>query len=200
MTNSYAATNLLWPSGEEHRHFDWTNVWDEETQDSRYEYWEATPDNRNIVYHSGSGTGLVFTSHGELAVRQPYELSFEEEAPEGPLMSGHWVLGEYLRSDLDVDLIAWRMRSLSVCLVKVDEQFGVALTGGGMNLSWHLAAGAIAAGYFPWPGLELDSWEWGLSTVGPVWAKRIRAARRYWIKKERRRLSYQLNTIESRWR
>lgn len=200
MANSYAAGNLYWPAADEWRTFDWTDAWDAETQESRYEYWETTGEQQDTVYHSATGSALVFTSRGKLAAHQPHEDGFEGEVPEGPMMTGYWPLADFLPVGMEPEDVAWRMRHLSVCLVKVDEQYGVALTGGGMDLSWELAAGAIAAGFLPWSRLSLGSWEYGIATVGEPWAKRIRAARRHRLRSERKALSWELQRIGARWR
>lgn len=200
MTNTYAASNLYWPDADEWREFDWANAWDENTQESRYEYWEVTGDKHDTIYSSSTGSALSFTARGKLAEYQPHEDGYEGEIPEGPMNVGFWPVGKYLPHGFEPEDVAWRMRGLSVCLVQVDEVYGVALTGIGMDLSWFLAAGAIAAGYLPWSGLTLDSWGYGLSTVGEVWAKRIRAAVRYRLTGERRRATWDLNRINSQWR
>lgn len=73
---------------------------------------------------------------------------------EGPMMC-YWYP---VRSD-DYDpedhaTLAAQVRDLPLCVVYVDGTYGLALTGGGMDLSWEIAEAFIAIDY--WPPLFVD--------------------------------------------
>lgn len=201
MANSYAPFNLYWPCSDEPADFDWSDAWDDSEQDTRYEFWETVPDDDQLIYSSGSGSALRFTKAGTLAAAQEHENGYEGEAPEGPLMNGYWPLTSgNLPNDWEPEQVAMRIRHLSVCLVLVDDQYGLALTGGGMDLRWNLAAAAIGAGFLPWSALRLHDWSYGVSTVGLPWARRVRAAVRYRLQRNIRRERADLREIAERWR
>jgi len=198
----FSPANMYWADVPTPIDFDWTNAWDEAEQESRYAFWEAFGENNQLVYSSDSGAVTQFskTEPTREMTYQPYEDgSYDGEYPEGPMMSAYWPLGTLLPLG-DPARTASAMRDLSVCLVQVDEVYGVALTGGGMDLSWHLASAAVAAGFLPWAGLSLDNWEYGISTVGSAWARRVRTAVKYRLAAERRNAARKLAEIERNWR
>jgi hypothetical protein len=198
----FSPANMYWADVPQATDFDWSNAWDEQTEEPRYEFWEAFGEGNQLVYSSGSGTVTQFskTDPAREMTYQPYEDgSYDGELPEGPMMSFYWPLGRLLPLG-DAARTASAMRDQSVCLVQVDETFGVALTGGGMDLSWHLAAAAVAAGFLPWAGLSLDNWEYGIATVGEAWAKRVRLAVKYRLQAERRNAARKLADIDRNWR
>lgn len=198
----FSPANMYWANTSTAVNFDWSNAWDEEAQESRYAFWEAFGETNQLVYASDSGAVTQFskTEPTREMSHQPYEDgSYDGEYPDGPMMSFYWPLGELLPLG-DPARTASAMRDLSTCLVQVDEVYGIALTGGGMDLSWHLASAAVAAGFLPWSGLSLDNWEYGLSTVGEAWAKRVRLAVKYRLQAERRNAARKLADIDRNWR
>jgi len=65
--------------------------------------------------------------------------------PEGPMMS-YWYP---VRID-DCAEAALKLAHLPLCVVEFDDgETGIALTGGGMDLSWEIAEAFIALGYWP---------------------------------------------------
>jgi hypothetical protein len=198
----FSPANMYWPHGGGAVHFDWANAWDGEEQEPRYTFWEAFGESNQLVFDSGSGAVMQFSKSEPTRemTYQPYEDgSYEGELPEGPMMSFYWPLGTSLPLD-DPARTASAMRGLSVCLVQVDEVYGVALTGGGMDLSWVLAAAAVSAGFLPWQELSLDNWDYGCATAGETWAKRIRVAVKYRLQAERRNAARKLADIDRNWR
>lgn len=64
---------------------------------------------------------------------------------EGPMMN-YW----YPVRGLDFDAeTAAKIANYPLCVVEVDDEVGLALTGGGMDLSWEIAEACVALGYFP---------------------------------------------------
>jgi len=197
----FSPANMHWPDTSSGIHYNWID--EVEDGEPTWNFWEAFGEDNRLVYSSETGGVTQFTKAE--ATRplsyQPFEDGYdgEEVLPEGPMRSFYWPLGTLLSLG-DEDRTASAMRDLSVCLVKVDDTYGIALTGGGMDLSWHLAAAAVAAGFLPWTGLSLDNWEYGISTVGEAWAKRVRLAVKYRLQAERRNAARKLADIERNWR
>lgn len=74
---------------------------------------------------------------------------------EGPMMSSYWPVRDDA-TDLDEDdlcRMAAKIAHLPLCVVYVDGTVGLALTGGGMDLSWEIAEAFIRIGYYPPTGL-----------------------------------------------
>lgn len=44
---------------------------------------------------------------------------------------------------------AYRLHGISLLVVEVDEDFGLVLAGGGMDMTWHIVRAFIALGYYP---------------------------------------------------
>jgi len=72
---------------------------------------------------------------------------------EGPMMNYWWPLPGY---DGDIQEDAAKLIDLPVCIVEnlsndveTSESYGLALTGGGMNLAWELAEAYMLLGYLP---------------------------------------------------
>lgn len=69
---------------------------------------------------------------------------------EGPMMN-YWYpindnAGEYGKDPLD---LAAKIGHLPLCVVEVEDNLGLALTGGGMDLSWQICAAFVALGMAP---------------------------------------------------
>lgn len=108
---------------------------------------------------------------------------------EGPMMS-YWYpldgadpksVGPY-GHDFDAVEAAYRLHRHSLCLVQVGDDMGLALTGGGMDFTWDIAAAFVDLGYLPplhfcdlpamagsGPRKALPSgWRMDLDTDGPI--------------------------------
>jgi len=76
------------------------------------------------------------------------EISPEQWGSEGPMMNYYTPLDPI--STFTPEQAAWAIRDFPLCIVAVDgENYGLALTGGGMDLSWEIAGAFIALGYYP---------------------------------------------------
>lgn len=64
---------------------------------------------------------------------------------EGPMMSYYYPLSE----DLDTHEAARKLVDLPLCVVTVGDEIGLALTGGGMDLSWQICEAFMVLGYLP---------------------------------------------------
>lgn len=104
---------------------------------------------------------------------------------EGPMMN-YWYpletsdrdsIGSW-RKSFDVNEAAFRLRHHSLCLVEVDGELGLALTGGGMDFTWDIVGAFIDLDYLPpvhfcdLPGMsgrgpdKRDADGWRVDTVG----------------------------------
>lgn len=73
---------------------------------------------------------------------------------EGPMMSSYWPVSEEDSLDEnELARLAAKIADLPLCVVYVDGTVGLALTGGGMDLSWEIAEAFIRIGYYPPTGL-----------------------------------------------
>lgn len=109
--------------------------------ESGWRYWEAvTCEECGKVFVLSNGGGN--DSHRDLDSESTCDgyvgLS------EGPMMS-YW----YPVRLRDPEDAAKRIAHLPLCVVEVEGQTGLALTGGGMDLSWEICAAFVALGYLP---------------------------------------------------
>ncbi len=74
-------------------------------------------------------------------------LDVEPEGPDGPRMS-YWYPVDYIDSD-NAERIAVTLVDLPLCLVEVDGDWGLALTGGGMDMSWEIITAYVLIGLMP---------------------------------------------------
>lgn len=98
---------------------------------------------------------LDLTDFDHLEAVEPYQYGAE-----GPMMNYWYSLGD-VRSGYGAAQIggwnhtadeidtAYKLRHVSLCLVEVDETFGLALTGGGMDLTWQIVEAYTLLGYLP---------------------------------------------------
>lgn len=125
---------------------------DDDTEGAQF--WEAAECDhcdRVHVSHCGSSIecpgpepGSVYKDH------EPLDLS---DRVSGPMMNGYWPLpGE---RELDAEDAARALVDLPLCVVKVGEVYGLALTGGGMDLSWEIAEAYLRVGYRVPAAIEL---------------------------------------------
>jgi hypothetical protein len=90
---------------------------------------------------------------GKVTVRAPFEsecpkCKAEGDGPEGPMMNYFYPLG-FEVDDGTARKHAWRIRNLPLCMVRVGDVWGMALTGGGMNLSWEICEAFMRLGCLP---------------------------------------------------
>jgi hypothetical protein len=66
----------------------------------------------------------------------------------GPMMN-YWYPVDSITDDDDAVSAAVAIRDLPLCVVRVGNDYGMALTGGGMDLSWDICAAYVATGNLP---------------------------------------------------
>lgn len=83
-------------------------------------------------------------------------LEIEPDEPAAPMMNYHYPLPDLNRfqasydAPVDVREVEWRIRDLPLCLVEWDDGgYSLALTGGGMDLSWEICEAFTRLGYLP---------------------------------------------------
>lgn len=194
--------DLYYPRSEDHVDYSWSDeAHVDHNGEPSYEFWEATmAAGRTYVYATEDAAwtshyldGGIRSEEGDFEM--PDELSYLGDVVGGPIMNGYWPLG-YDLAPLGTSprFVAAKLVDMPVCLVQVDGLYGIALTGGGMDLSWELANSAIVAGFMPWLGLEIhqgspdSTWAYGIGQIGKARAARVRAALRYRYAVESRRL------------
>jgi hypothetical protein len=189
------AEELYYPTAEEARDIDW----EETGEDVSWAYWEGqVRRTRTLVWSNDDGEWSVHEKR--TGTQLDRELLDEPEQPEGPMMNYWWPLGHDLRLG-DPRNTAAVIAGLNTCVVEVDGVYGIALTGGGMDLSWDLALSAVLAGYYPWSGLGLrqgspsSTWRYGVGEIGSAGARRVRAAMRHRLKADRRRIEAQMADV-----
>lgn len=207
MTNRYAPANLYSPTREYSENFDWMR--DEDgVFETTWDFWQPIegPKGERLVYGSQEGTAIRYRKDGTPTTEQPYGEGYDisDYPAEGPMMNYYWPLTHWLNADPYE--AAERLRHFNLCLVKIETEddnalWALALTGGGMDLSWDIAAGYIALGFLPPRGLSVhqggpkSTWQYGVSEVGIKWAKRIKAAMIYRAKLDRRRALAELTEL-----
>lgn len=97
---------------------------------------------------NGHAPTLCLDGHGECPDCQ------SDVYCEGPMMNARWPLG---RVDDPEGLAVALAEVGSVCLVKVDDDYAIAMIGGGMDLSWELAHAYVVAGFLPPSALRLPA-------------------------------------------
>jgi hypothetical protein len=106
---------------------DWTRGYGTE-----WDYWSA----------------LVCDECGELVVSTGPESDHRHEVLfEGPMMSCYYPIEE--RCLGGPEDAARKIAGLPLCVVRVGDQYGLALTGGGMDLSWEIAEAFMRLGHAP---------------------------------------------------
>ncbi len=115
------------------RHVDWS-----EGGESMYEFWEA-------ITCDECGRP---TLNGEECEHCKHDNGYGE----GPMMNYYYALPNLAHEPADAALL---IAHLPLCIVHLendtDEQggYGLALTGGGMDLSWEICEGYVRLGYLP---------------------------------------------------
>jgi hypothetical protein len=67
---------------------------------------------------------------------------------EGPMMN-YWYPLEGISDETEASEAALGLSGLPLCVVEVDGSYGLALTGGGMDLSWEIAEAYVRLGMLP---------------------------------------------------
>jgi hypothetical protein len=103
--------------------------------------------NKLVVLEIGEGDERhrdLVNGDGDLDDEQPSMCPGHVPLAEGPMMNYFYPLGH----DMDSSK-ALKLADLPVCLVELDGECGLALTGGGMDLSWEICEAYIALGLLP---------------------------------------------------
>ena len=74
---------------------------------------------------------------------------------EGPMMNYFYPVSDYTPGDMEE--WAAKLDGLPLCVVELDGERGLALTGGGMDLSWEIAEAFIRLGYYPPTWIDLPA-------------------------------------------
>lgn len=172
--------DLRWPAATEPRYVEWSSV----RSDNGEGYscaetftFEHEDESYTLIDSDGAVVGAVVDgrayTHEQVQERADDELDDETAATtwtllltaleaaerddsfgaEGPMMNYFWHLGD----SGDIDEMAAKLDGLPLCVVEFEEsgEIGLALTGGGMDLSWEIAEGFIRLGYRPPTSLDL---------------------------------------------
>ena len=115
---------------------------DDEEQVSSWEYWEATAcETCGELYVNASGDTCSESCLGRKDCDGHVPVS------EGPMMN--YFLPLPSGKPINEDAMAKAVARLPVCLVRVGEEYGLALTGGGMDLSWEICEAYMCLGFLP---------------------------------------------------
>lgn len=117
------------------------------TEDDAWEYWEA-------VQCEECEAWIVQTYYREEAHNDLDEdTDCEGYVPgsEGPMMNYWYPLTgeESFGQQADEEELALEIRHLPLCVVRVGGELGLALTGGGMDLSWEICEAYMCLGHLP---------------------------------------------------
>jgi hypothetical protein len=74
---------------------------------------------------------------------------------DGPMMNYFYPVSDYTPGDMN----AWaaKLVDLPLCVVEIGDERGLALTGGGMDLSWEIAEAYVRLGYYPPTWIDLPA-------------------------------------------
>lgn len=179
-----AELNLRRPVADQSQYVDWSasNVDDMDDTD-RYTWWETFEyeyEGETFTLMASNGAMVGAHVEGDYFPREDIESEeADERCPEldwntlraamddfdrtscpaqqgatGPAIMYYWPV-----ADGDVNAAAWagKLGSLPLCVVEMDDEdtVGLALTGGGMDLSWEIGAAYVALGYYPPTSLSL---------------------------------------------
>lgn len=168
---------------------------------------------RTYVYDSREDTFTRVFSDGRTADEPEDDTPEGVERPDGPMMNFIWPLdsGQYLA---DPVAIAAAIGLRNVALVYVndpsdfnpelppqDAYWGIALTGGGMDLSWDIASAFVEAGYFPPDELTINqgtpeaTWRYGVDQIGATAARKVKRALTVRLKNRALALKYNLKAV-----
>lgn len=171
--------------------------------DYRYNTWEAyrcESTDRWIGSSLQGETVEYFGRSGEYDELDPTRDQRQQidDNEQTPTASYWWPMG-HLGHMRDPWEAAWRIRNLPVVLVEVDGEYGFALTGGGMDMSWYLAGAFVACGFLPPLALAPRQFDLAEKELGKPLARRVRTAYREALRRAQRRIRYQLAEVNT-WR
>lgn len=108
-------------------------------ENGNWEFWEVDhcEECSGWVYNSGAG-------HKDSCPKVDEPL----DGTEGPMMS-YWYPIDDDRLDPEDAALKLGRAYLPLCVVRVDDAYGLALTGGGMDLSWEICEAFVRLGYLP---------------------------------------------------
>jgi hypothetical protein len=146
--------------------YDWSEGYPE-----KWEYHEA-------VECEKCGKAIVLSGGGEA---RHHEVEADTDCDgylnsDGPMMNYYYPLPDF---KMDTDEAAKKIVHLPLCIVHFLEtdEYALALTGGGMDLSWEICAAFIELGYHPPVHFRLPEFAGG-PNIGVERAKRVIAAMR----------------------
>lgn len=125
--------------------FDWSQDYDDELGERRWEAWEYGT--CEFCEQLTDTSGVCQNEECEYADQQVKTL-------EGPMMSSYWPFDPL--TDFEPDEAAKLIVDLPLCIVQINEdEYGLALTGGGMDLSWEITEAFTRIGMLPPTDLRL---------------------------------------------
>jgi len=115
--------------------------WDSEGLGETWEYWEASRCQgcNEVIVHSGGGE-----KHSD--IDPDSECSGSLGYGSGPMMSYHYPVSSWFPDPEDA---AKRLIDSPLCVVRVGDSYGLALTGGGMDLTWEICEAFMLLGMLP---------------------------------------------------
>ena len=107
--------------------------WSELGRDGGFDFWEAA---------TCDECGAVVVGSGGTECRKGHEVLLE-----GPMMNYYYPMDEDCLGDPEE--AARKVADLPLCVVRVGVQYGLALTGGGMNLAWEICEAFMRLDHVP---------------------------------------------------
>lgn len=122
--------------------YDWTSH--EMGSEEGWDSWEPQECEKcGAVFALMPGNGEC--QHNELDADLELDCDGYVGLAEGPMMS-YWYPCDVKK---DPEGAAEKILGCSMCVVRVGDVYGLALTGGGMDMSWEICAAFIRCGYLP---------------------------------------------------
>lgn len=189
---------LWYPQAEEAVEFDFDNVTNEDG-DYRYNTWEAVLDEATGRWVGGSLLGDRVTYKGRWGdwngdVTRDQDALLDDN-DQTPTSNNWWKFGGL--DFTDEWSVAWAVRHLPLVLVEIDSEYGFALTGGGMDMSWYIAGAFALANYTPPLSVMLRDYEFGVTCLGERLARRTKSAYHESLRREKRRINHRLAELRS---
>lgn len=171
---------LYWPDGQESRYIDWSEQYTDGEPGYRWVdtfEFEHEGESYTLVASDGDVVAAVVDdtlySDDDLtdAIGDTFDATLAalsaardegsaQSGAEGPMMNYFWPV--HNRGNLEE--MAVSIADLPLCVVEFEDsgEIGLALTGGGMDLSWEIAEAYIRLGYRPPVSLDLPDnvWTW----------------------------------------
>ena len=128
------------------RNVDWSTV-DWFASDDRNALFEAVrcqECNKRVVFVNGGGG----EPHNDVVGAIKSRCAGHVPSADGPMMNYWYPLG-YEIDDAKAQELAKKIVDLPLCVVKLNDEYGLALTGGGMDLSWQICEAYMRIGSLP---------------------------------------------------